>query len=93
MGFDQFTEENKAIEWDLQEPSNQEINIEDFASLCITGLSVCEDNCLSRQLVGQHRCRCVRARFDCPAHYQLYKQGRQTALELIAAKGLGELTK
>jgi len=93
MDWNQFEEENEAVEWELNEPLNQEINIGEFASLCIRGLPVCEDNCISRQIVGQNRCKCIRQRFSCPSHYQLYEKGRKKALQLMTAKGLGELVK
>ena len=81
-------EDQRQAELFAHRESSGSFGIEEMADLCIEGLSVCEGHCPSRSLVGQDRCQCVRARFECLEDYQFYENGRKQAVVMIAANAL-----
>ncbi len=81
-----------AEDWDRKEGSISLIEIVDLAK---TGIDTCEDFCASRKYCGEDRCYCIRARFESPQAYQLYKVSREyfldfLAIGLIAEHGLND---
>tara|TARA_E500000178_G_C16704703_1_gene609886 strand:+ start:119 stop:451 length:333 start_codon:yes stop_codon:yes gene_type:complete len=60
------------------------INLDDIISLSSKGFRHCIEFCPSRETCGKDACFCVRASFDHPSFYSLYKLGRKKYLELLS---------
>ena len=88
--IDIFEEQRLAEIWSATSPKTN-IDLEMLTDACINGIKTCEGECPSRDIVGEHRCKCIRERFDCLETYELYRLGRGTAQKVIAAKGLSIL--
>ena len=75
-------EEFEAHVWELEE-SEETLSIKEISTIARTGISYCEEECSSRNIVGQERCKCVRERFPTPSHYKLYLKCRDHFQQML----------
>jgi hypothetical protein len=80
----------EAEEWDNAEGGIDRIDLIDLSK---KGIDTCTGFCASREYCGEDRCYCIRARFESPQTYQLYKHCREyfinnLAIAVIAEEGL-----
>ena len=83
--FDIQNEMAQAEAWEVEE-TDETMSVDEIADLASTGISFCQGSCTSRDLVGVHRCYCIRARFPSPEHFELYKEAREDFKRMVAIK-------
>ncbi len=82
MIYDIQKELKHAEDWELSQ-TDETMDVEEIAEMASRAISYCEGSCPSRDLVGEHRCYCVRARFPSPEHYELYQASREEFKKML----------
>lgn len=75
MIFD-YEEEKQSAELWMADITEGTLSLEEIAVLAAKGITTCSSECVSRNIVGEDCCYCIRAIFPSNSHYQLFLKAR-----------------
>lgn len=76
MIFDYDKEKHSAQLW-MADLTDETLSLEEIAILAARGINTCSSECVSKNIVGEDCCFCIRQIFPSNSHYQLFLKARK----------------